>query len=253
MTEKLNATRYRVVGVPVRRAVVLATLLAAIVASDAAVSAQQDAAIPRSAVSFTGQPRIVFPQGKDYVVAGYRAAKFGMTKDQVRAAIAQDFGATPVTEKANPIEGTTALVVDVDALAPGNGPARVTYVFGKSLGRLITINTVWRTAADADTAARANLVDAAAKAASEFLSYQWKLFTTARGIPVGPNALIVFAGGDEAGGGVEVRLQGIQYSWVAAGGEKGMGPMPSGPAVLRIAYTASVTTPDISRLLPGSF
>lgn len=216
-------------------------------------AAEQARPISRSAVSLTGQPKLIFPQGKDYVVTGYRGASFGMTEAEVRDAIARDFGDVTVTTGSNSLEGTRTLTVTVSSLPPGDGPAAVSYVFGSATERLITINTVWRTAADADAAARDKLVEIAATAAGEFLGYRWKLFTTARGIPARPNALIVFAGGDEAGGGVEVALDGIQYAWSASDGRTGMGPLPRGPAVLRIAYTANLAKPDISRLQPGSF
>lgn len=209
--------------------------------------------MPKSAVSFTGQPQIVWPKGKAYVVTGYRSAKFGMTEAEVRSAIAADFSNVPVTEGANPFEGTMSLSVTLEALPPANSAAKVTYILGKATGRLITVTTVWWTPDDADAAARETLIAAASKVTGEFIGYTWKLFTTARGLPAGPNALVVFAGGDEAGGGVEVRLEGVQYTWRAPDGITGTASPPQGPAILRIAYAASVGKPDIRRLAPNSF
>jgi hypothetical protein len=244
-----------------RPAVLALSLAASFAATEAAAqsgpaiakAAKPSASVPRSAVSFTGQPEIVWPQGKGYVVIGYRSAKFGMTETEVREAIAADFGAVPVATGAHRLEETTILSVALDALSPADGPARVSYIFGKTSGRLITVTTVWWTRDDADATAREALTRAAAKATGEFMGYSWKLFTTARGLPAGPNALMVFAAGDEAGGGVEVRLEGVQYTWRAPDGTTGIAPPPDGPTILRIAYAASVGKPDIRRLAPNSF
>ena len=67
-----------------------------------------------------------------YEVSGFRDARFGMTEAEVRAAVKKSFAVkdTDIKTGANPIEGTALLIVRVDSLDPGPGPATITYIFG---------------------------------------------------------------------------------------------------------------------------
>src|SRR5215475_575592 len=67
-----------------------------------------------------------------YEVTGFRDARFGMTEAEVRAAVKKPFAVKDADIKttANPTEGTTLLIVRVDSLDPGPGPANITYIFG---------------------------------------------------------------------------------------------------------------------------
>jgi hypothetical protein len=177
-----------------------------------------------------------------------------MAANEVRAAIAADFGAdAPVQEGRDLVEGTSNLMVLTNRLEPAGVPALVTYVFGAATGHLITVNVVRATDNDAPPEARKLLVDAAASETAAFMGYGWKIFSTAIGRPIGPNALIVFAGGGEGGGAVEVRLEGVQYEFVGEDGVKSLSPPPHGATRLRVAYTRDAENPDIVRLAPGSF
>jgi hypothetical protein len=230
---------------------ILAVLLTPMAAS--AQPATDGQAVPRSAITFTGQPAVFFPTGTAYEVTGYRSATFGMTEDQVRAVIVTDFGPRDVETLENPVEGTRVLRFTVDNLPPVGTQAFVSYVFGRSSKRLLTVNTVWETPKSAGAETRDLLIRGAASAAGDLVGHTWKLFSTALGLPMGPDMIIVFAGADESDRGVEVRLSGVQSTWHTADGRSGLSPAPSGPAILRIAYTASVKRPDVNRLPPGSF
>ena len=80
-----------------------------------------------------------------YEVTGFRDARFGMTEAEVRAAVKKSFAVKDADIKttANPTEGTTLLIVRVDSLDPGPGPATVTYIFGNKSKKLIQVNVVW--------------------------------------------------------------------------------------------------------------
>src|SRR5580700_3707906 len=67
-----------------------------------------------------------------YQVTGFRDARFGMSEQDVRAAVAKDFGLKPadITSAVNPVEGTTVLTAKVASLDPGPGRAVVAYILG---------------------------------------------------------------------------------------------------------------------------
>ena len=204
--------------------------------------------------SMTGQPVAFDVPGLAYVVDGYRSAKWGMTPDQVRAAIARDLpGARIGAATVDPVERTTVIVAQLPALAPGPGPAAISYIFGAQSGTLFHVNLDW-SAEQANAADRAALTAAGAQAVQSLVGYYWKLMTVARGIALGPNALSLFAATGEAGGLVDIRLQGVGYRLERPeGGAVVMPPPPDGtPALLHIGWAQSAT-PDVYRIRPGEF
>ena len=80
-----------------------------------------------------------------YEVTGFRDARFGMTEADVRAAVKKSLAVQDADIKtgANPTEGTALLIVRVDSLDPGPGPATITYIFGNKSKKLIQVNVVW--------------------------------------------------------------------------------------------------------------
>src|SRR5262247_2151537 len=80
-----------------------------------------------------------------YEVTGFRDARFGMTEAEVRAGVKKSFAVKDADIKttANPTEGTTLLIVRVDSLDPGPGPATITYIFGNKSKKLIQVNVIW--------------------------------------------------------------------------------------------------------------
>jgi hypothetical protein len=130
----------------------------------------------------------------------------------------------------------------------------ITYLFGASTGRLFHINLDWQ--ADKATAAdQTALTAAGSKIVENFLGYYWKLLSVARGIPAGPNALILFAAAGQAGGNVEVLLQGVGYSLRTIKGETVVLPPPPTPsqALLHVAFSQSETPADVYAIKPGEF
>lgn len=203
-------------------------------------------------LSTTGQPASYDVNGKTFVVGGYRSAQWGMTAAQVRQAIARDFpGAAAPLAMTDPATKVTALMVKIDALPPGPTPALVSYIFGATSGRLMHVNVVWSNARPS-AQDRAAMIEAGSRVTADFLGYYWKLLSVARGVPTAPNGLVLFAGGGEAGGAVDVRIDGIPYVAKTRSGDV-PSPEPTGPVMLRVGYAQTAGQPDVYRIKPGDF
>jgi hypothetical protein len=70
-----------------------------------------------------------------------------------------------------------------------------------------------------------------------------------------PGEVIVFAGRDFNGGGVEIRVGGVplDVELPGAGRKVAHRPAPAGPAHLRKSLVASIDHPDIYTIPPGAF
>jgi hypothetical protein len=203
----------------------------------------------------TGQPSGFEVTGKTYAVDGYGGARWGMTTRQVRQAVARDFPDARIgIDVVDPVTHAVMIVVIVPHLEPGPGPMAITYLFGASTGELFHINLDWQ-AEKATAADQAALMAAGSRVVENFLGYYWKLLSVARGIPAGPNALILFAGAGEAGGNVEVLLQGVGYSLKTIKGETIVLPPPAAPiqALLHVAFSQSEKPADVYAIKPGEF
>jgi hypothetical protein len=178
-----------------------------------------------------------------------------MTTAQVRQTIAKDFPDAKVgTDVVDPVTHATMMVIIVPHQTPGPGPMAITYMFGASTQKLFHINLDWQVekAAAADQSA---LIDAGSQLVANFLGYYWKLLSVARGVPAGPNAIILFAAAADAGGNVEVLLQGIGYSLKTAKGETLTLPPPASPtqALLHVAFSQTEKPVDVYAIKPGDF
>jgi hypothetical protein len=204
--------------------------------------------------SLTAQPYTYAIKGQLYQATGYGRAHFGMTVEDVKAIVAVDYPAALKTlkDEIDPSQRTRALAIVVADLAPGPGLATVTYVFGATSLRLIAVNVYWLFSGIATPAQQAQLTEAASVLASDFVGYQWPVFDLVRGLVVAPGVLVVFAGKDEAGGAVEVRLDGVAFNVekrLANATAAALPPehrtVPAGPAQLRLSIMANVNKPDI--------
>lgn len=212
-------------------------------------------------LSLTGQPRSWLVQGEPYVVKGYRSIRLGMSVDAVKALLAKGRPESMPTlkDEVDPVARTRGLAIVVADLPPGPGPATISYVFGAASGRLIAINIYWLLEGNPSQQQRESLVAAGTTLASGFVGWQWPMLATARGHVLGPGVLVLYSGKDEAGGGVEVRLDGVAFEVESPqrAGAPPVGPVhrpaPAGPAQLRLSFVANVDTPDIQRIPAGSF
>lgn len=199
----------------------------------------------------SGQPAEFTLTGQNASVPGFRSASWGMTEGEVRAALAKDFGdARASAAVIDPLTGNKVIIAPMTALAPGPGPAAISYVFGASSGRLIHVSLDWTVAAPG-AAARAAMLDAGAKVVAGFVGNYWKVGSVMRGVVVRPDLIVLFAGADEAGGGVDVRVGGVPYTMSASTALRSVAP-PAGPATLHVGFSAP-SAGNAAAIPPGAF
>lgn len=190
------------------------------------------------------------PAVPERVVNGFRGARFGMGVDEVRTAIQRDFRAQPaaITEMDHPVQKTRLLVVRVDNLEPGPGTATVSYLFGAASKRLMHVNVVWETGAKPGDDERTAIAAAGLQLANYFRSENWRPGASVQGVPDPSGAIILFAGVDAKGAGIELSMTGIPLA-----GATGAAANPTGPASVRIAYSANTGRPDVGGVRAGTF
>lgn len=212
-------------------------------------------------LSPTGQPAEYFLGFDPPELAGFDGVTFGMTMEEVES-LAAELYPNGVREWAeDPVNLTPLLHVTLDALAPvpgvpGLGPAGITYVFGAESQRLIAINLNWYIGGgrDATPEEREALLALGTEYVSELLQYMWDPIHVLRGLVIGPNAVILFAGRDWEGRGVEVAVDGVPLDVIIMPDEiEEHRPVESGPVRLRIGLAARPDDPDVFTLEPGSF
>jgi hypothetical protein len=193
------------------------------------------------------------PTTRGYEITGFRGAKFGMSPAEVRAAAAKDFGDVKLLANANPAEGTQALQLDLPRLDPGPGPAQATYIFGARSHTLARINVVWVTGPNPTGEERAAILNGAILLAHYFQTLPAPLKASLGAKPMGPNAIMMFAGVDQQGAGIELVAEGVSYKIDATQGASSFSPAPVGPALLRVSYVRDVANPDVIKIAPGAF
>lgn len=206
--------------------------------------------VEKSAVT-TAAP---LPAGDVFRVSGFRSARFGMTREQVQAAIAKDLKVAPAAIKAidNTVDGTMALMVGLDALEPAPGIATVTYIFGKASRTLIHVNVVWELPANSQPVQRDLMVSAGTKLGHVFAARDWGTAKKFTNVPVATNGIVLFLARDEAGAAIELRMDGVSY--LIEGKEKSVqSPAPTGPQRLRLSYALNPEHPDVARIAAGQF
>ncbi|HEY8356378.1 MAG TPA: hypothetical protein VIL30_02855 [Ramlibacter sp.] len=232
-------------------------LMVAALASTPAVAQQANAGV--LGISPTGQPGTYDLTFEPYVVKGFGRATFGMSMDEVRALIRRDYpAATSVEEEADAVARTRVINVVVPQLAPAPGPASISYVFGASSTRLAAVNVSWIAPGEATPAQREALTQAGATLVGGVSGSYWPPLSTVRGHVLAPGIVILFAGQDAAGHGIEIRLDGVPLLVQRASGTATPRPperiaAPPGSARLRLAVVENAKRPDVFRLPAGSF
>jgi hypothetical protein len=189
-----------------------------------------------------------------YEVTGFRDARFGMTEADVRAAVKKSLAVKDADIKtgANPTEGTTLLIVRVDSLDPGPGPATITYIFGNKSKKLIQVNVVWGEDAPNNSSDANAIIGAGTRLERYFQGFSWRKDTTRTGVPVGENTVVLFAGEDEKKGAVRLVVDGIKYQMNREGNQT-TSPDPKGAPKLVINYIGDRENPDVAKIEPGKF
>lgn len=225
-----------------------------LLASLLTLSSNLSAAQPLLAeISLTAQPQKWVMRFKPYLTIGYGNARFGMSQEEVRETIAVDYAlaVAGLKDSLHEVNRTPLLSLVVNELAPGPGPATITFVFGALSQKLIAINVYWLVPGVATSAQQQKLIEAASTVTAGLLEYRWPLLAVSRGIVPVPGVLLVFSGKDMAGGGVEVRLNGVDVdiekpnAGAQSLAEREHRPAPPGPAQLHLSFVANIENPDI--------
>jgi len=184
-------------------------------------------------------------QTPSFRVEGYGRLRFGMDAEQIRSLLRLDFPqANPVLiDRIDAISRSRVLTLELPALDPGPGAATISCVFGATSQRLIAVNVIWLAAGKASQTQETLLINASAKLAKTYAAQPWPLFNTTYGTVVAPGTSVVFTGHDDAGGAVEIKLQGVTTPFGSS----------LGPSSLRLTLVANSTRPDIYRLAADSF
>jgi hypothetical protein len=212
-------------------------------------------------ISTTGQPTSWEIQGRPMEIAGFLHARFGMTLAEVRGALATDFGnAVAASREETAADGRRTLFVTLAAPAddPLAAQRSVNYVFGATSQRLIAVNASWVADGNPTPQQRASLLALGTAFTAEMVGFQWPMLATARGHVIAPNVVILLAGQDERGAGLEIRLDGVALDVLQPDvNGKPQPPQhqaaPAGPARLRLALVANAEQPEVPTVAPGKF
>ena len=184
------------------------------------------------------------PQTAD--VSGFRSAKFGMSENDVKNAIAKDFNlkGDAINTNTNPSEQTKILTIKAPDVLPGGGMAEVSYVFGFKSKTLIQVGVAWSKATD-DKMTPEQLFSNSTVLRTHFLSAGYKPDTVATNMPIN-GGVLMFRGSDAKDRTTMLILQGT-----FAQGEKDQRILT--PNALVLFYVADAKSPDVYRLPAGSF
>jgi hypothetical protein len=216
------------------------SLLAAL-PSAAQAQARRDAAAPVAAPA--GAPNVM-PQTAD--VSGFRSARFGMSENDVKNAIAKDFNlkGDAIRTDTNPSEQTKVLTIKAPDVLPGGGMAEVSYVFGFKSKTLIQVGVAWSKASD-EKMTPEQLFSNSTVLRTHFLAAGYKPDTVATNMPIN-GGVLMFRGSDAKDRTTMLILQGT-----FAQGEKDQRILT--PTALVLFYVADAKSPDVYRLPAGSF
>lgn len=180
------------------------------------------------------------------VVDGFRSAKFGMTEDEVRAAIEADFGLSgdAVVSGENSAERTQILTIVADELLTSGGKAQVSYVFGYTSKTLIQVGVSWNSQIDPSVDA-AKLYANGDVLTAYFTGAGYAPASIRTGVVL-DSGILLFRGEDAERHATILILQGA-YS---GGGDTQRVLTPTSLALL---YTVDSENPDIFQIEPGKF
>jgi len=179
-------------------------------------------------------------------VLGFRSARFGMTEDEVRAAIEKDFGLSgdDIEVSTPELQRTKVLRIKVSNLIEDTGEAVVTYVLGYNSQRLFRVNVIWGTPVDPEvTAAEINKVATLLQQYFDKQSFPPENVT--RRLKLNNNTVMLLRAADLEGRTVALLLQQAQ---VQAEGEEA-----SWAYLLRLSYILDPENLDVYQLEPGDF
>jgi hypothetical protein len=223
---------------------VTAAVIFAAVAAPAAAQTAAPAAAPNP-----DAPAAEAPKLPPLHVEGFRGARWDMTEAEVKAAIAHDFkmSGDKVKSRKNPEERTSALEISVPELIEGAGTARVSYIFGYSLKKLIEVNIAW--GAPVDPQAKPEAIVATANQLRQLLAGKgYEAKTVVLNARANDGSIVVFAGQDADRHTTLLRLMQID-----PGAAKDAKDKPPPGMALFLSYVRDSQNPDIFQLKKDQF
>ncbi|WP_114857040.1 hypothetical protein [Azospirillum brasilense] len=196
---------------------------------------------PAPAPAGAAEPAEAAPAAK---VTGFRSARFGMTGDEVTKAITKDFKieGKDIRRETNATERTTSLIVKVDDLQTGAGPAVVAYILGHSTQKLFQVNILWGGAVNPKVDPNA-LVGAANALRNYFVGQGYRQEGMLLNAPVGDGSqVVVFRGTDG---------QGRMSLLTLAVPPKPSDDTPALPPSLQLSYIEKPNEPDVFKIEKG--
>lgn len=203
-------------------------------------------ASPGVALAETPAPAADAAPAPSFAVTGFRSAKFGMTEEEVRQAIASDFSVpeTEIGTGRNVLERTRILSVVIPDVLPEGGKTRVSYIFGYRSKALIQVVLSW--SPETDSSITTDLLrDNGSVLQNYFLSQGFVPDSVKTNVIV-DNGLVLFRGADAAGHVVLLMLQG-RFSDGTDGGRV------LSPDSLELIYMKDPDNPDVFEVESGSF
>lgn len=242
-----------------RRELFMAAAAALVVAAGLTLAAPGQAA--------TGQAATVIAQTEESAtdgaaaaavgtIEGFRSARFGASEAEVLAAIQQDFGIAEaeVLREHNPLEKTTALIVEVEDMIPDSGKARIAYILGYKTSSLIQVNVVWGAPVVEEPdlqqlATTGNILQ------RYFLEQRYVPETVFTNRVLADKSVLIFTGSDQQGRQVTLTLGGANPQPAGSEGsaEEEAAAAEAQRAFLRLSYVANPGNPDVFKIAPGAF
>jgi hypothetical protein len=197
----------------------------------------------------SGQDRPSLPLGPPATIEGFRQARFGMSEEQVRQALRNDFPAlaAKLTSMVHPSEKTTVLSLTVVDLLPHTGSAHISYIFGYHSKRLIQVNIVW--SSDGTASGDETVVGTANSLRDYFTSENFQSGSVVVNRQLAENTIVVFRASDDRKRTILLILNGAAAS---ARSEDKKGPRPP-PLTLQLSYIEDPAHPDVFRIGQGQF
>jgi hypothetical protein len=191
---------------------------------------------------------VAAPSPQPAAIEGFRQARFGMSEEQVRAAVRSDFpaAAASLATAVNPSEKTTVLSLTVPDLMPRTGKAHISYIFGYRSKKLIQVNIIW--VSDRSPGDDQTIVSTANALRDYFAAEAFPTANVVLNRQLAANAILVFRGSDDRKRTVLLVLNGEAAS---PRQEAKAGPPP--PLTLELSYIADPAHPDVFRIGKGQF
>ena len=222
----------------------LAVALALAVVAGPAFAQQQNPSVPTARPPAAATPAPAAP-AEEFRLNGFRSANFGMTVEQVRAAIRRDFNvpADRIETNENPVERTTLLTVTVPDLLPNAGLGLVAYVIGYRTRQLVQVTITWGGPVNPQFRPEQAL-GAARQLQGYFAGLGHRPDSVVVNAQQRDGSILVYAGDDAQ------RRRTLLVLSNVAGAE---GRPPEGAPVLQLSYIRDPQNPDVFQIRRGDF